>query len=450
MKSPLLRKILVIIGLTLLLCIPLRMIGVTVWERSSTRDQVRTEFSENTAGSQWLGGPVLVQPYRQRHINKTKDDKGKETISFYWTDEQQYWLPETLDIRGSLENQPRYRGIYKVQLYQSSIQLKGTFNLDANRPVEASDDIVREAPYLSFGVADVRGLNETPQLSVNGKPVTLAAGARLPAFEAGLHAPLETLEESLNVAMSFELKGMESMHILPLGRDTAVTLTSTWPHPSFTGRFLPESPQVGSDGFSARWRTNFLASNMEKNFSDCMGGECAIFVRNLMGVKLIEPVDIYQQSERALKYGFLFVALTFAVFFLFEMLRDLRIHPMQYLLVGGALTLFFMLLVSLSEHIAFAMAYLVAASSCMLLLWFYVSFVLHSVWRGAGFASLIAALFGVLYTLLQSEDYALLLGTTLLFGVLALIMIVTRRLDWFRIGDSFLPAAAVEKGGDVS
>lgn len=443
MKSPLLRKILIIVGLTLLLCIPLRMIGVTIWERSSTRDQVRAEFSENTAGSQWIGGPILVQPYRQRHVEKTVDDKGKERSSIYWTNERQYWLPEMVDARVTLENKPRYRGIYKVQLYQSVVHLESAFDLKANPPQTAGDDVVLDEPYLSFGVADVRGLNATPRLLINGDTVKLAADPRLQAFASGLHAPLPALGMSpLKIEMDLELKGMESFHVLPLGRDTLVAMASSWPHPSFTGRFLPESPRINADGFTARWRTNFLATNTEKNFSDCMSGVCADFVKNLMGVKLIEPVDIYLQSERAIKYGFLFVSLAFSVFFMFEIRRDLRIHPVQYLLVGGAMTLFFMLLVSLSEHLAFAWSYLVAATACTLLLWYYVSHVLHGMWRGAGFASLLAILFAVLYALLQSEDYALLLGSTLLFGVLALVMILTRRLDWFKLSGSLAPVVS--------
>lgn len=442
MKNPLLRKLLIIAGLTLLLCIPLRMIGVTIWERSSTRDQVRTEFSENTAGSQWIGGPVLVQPYRKRHIKKTVNDKGKEQVSFYWTDENQYWLPEKLDAHATLENKPRYRGIYEVQLYQSIVRLKSDFDFRANPPKVSGDDVILEEPYLSFGIADVRGLNATPQLRVNGDVIKLAASPRLSAFSSGLHAPLSALGKNpLRIEMDMELKGMESFHVLPLGRDTLVSINSSWPHPSFTGRFLPEAPQINADGFMARWRTNFLATNTEKNFSDCMSGVCADFIKNLMGVKLIEPVDIYLQSERAIKYGFLFVSLIFAVFFMFEIMRDLRIHPVQYFLVGGAMTLFFMLLVSLSEHLAFAWSYLAAATSCTLLLWFYVSHVLNGIWRGAGFAGLLVILFAVLYALLQSEDYALLLGSTLIFGVLALVMILTRHLDWFKLSGSLKPAS---------
>jgi inner membrane protein len=445
MKNPLLRKLLMILGLTLLLCIPLRMVGVTVWERSSTRDAVKTDIANSMAGEQWVAGPVLVLPYFERVVTRHKDASGVESETAEWVERSKIWLPRTLTLQGALQNTPRRRGIYEAQLYQSDLQVQASFDLRRDPMPEESDSLDWGSPYLALGIGDVRGISEMPRGTLNGDALAFEASPRLGAFGSGVHAPvLVSQGERLDVKLDIVLKGMERLDFLPIGGETTIVLASNWPHPSFQGRYLPDHSEIGKDGFRARWSTTFLATGMEKLFGDCInngGAEaCAPFMQNVMGVKLIKPVDIYLQSERALKYGFLFVGLAFAVFFFFEVLKGLRIHPMQYLLVGFALTIFFLLVVALSEHVAFVLAYGVASGACISLLAFYVSFVLKSFWRGLGFASLMTVLFGVLYALLQAEDYALLMGSLLLFGVLAIVMILTRRLDWFAIGDA--PAAS--------
>lgn len=439
MKNPLLRKFLMMGALTLLLCIPLRFIGLTVWERASTRDHVRQEVAASMAGEQKLAGPVLVQPYRMLVEEKSKDGNGQERSLLVWRKGQHVWLPDSLEIDGSMKNTPRYRGIYEAQLYASSLGLKASFNTAAN-PAPQGENIQWDTPYLSLGVSDVRGISQMPLGKINHRVLTFVADSGLDILPAGVHAPLELdVGGHYEVSLNLELKGMERFDLMPLGRDTRLKLSSQWPHPSFQGRYLPDDQEVGKDGFAATWRTTFLATNIERQFQSCLEGfaeSCEQLKANQMGVRLIEPVDVYLQSERALKYGFLFVFMAFAAFLLFELMKGLRIHAVQYLLVGAALTLFFLLLVALAEHIKFALAYGVAAAACISLLWFYVSFVLHSVWRGLGFAGLMGTLFAVLYFLLQSEDFALLMGALLLFGMLAIAMILTRHLDWFALGDA--------------
>lgn len=440
MKNPLFRKLLMILGLTLLLCIPLRMVGVTVWERSSAREAVKADIAGSMAGEQWLAGPVLVLPYRELVLSRRKDAEGNEATVEEWVWRQQAWLPSRLEVRGGLRNAPRHRGIYEAQLYQSDLDLRAAFDLRREPAPAPTDRLEWGQPYLALGVSDVRGISELPRGTVNGEALTFEADANLAAFASGVHAPV-ALEPGahLEVALALALKGMERLDVLPLGGETLLALQSNWPHPSFQGRYLPDHSEIGKDGFAARWRTTFLATGMARQFQDCLAAGntegCRAFMGNTMGVRLIEPVDIYLQSERALKYGFLFVGLVFAVFFFFEILKGLRIHAVQYSLVGIALTLFFLLVVALSEHVRFVVAYAAAAGACTLLLAFYVSYVLRSAWRGLGFAGLMGMLFGVLYALLQAEDYALLMGTLLLFVVLAIVMVLTRRLDWFAIGD---------------
>jgi inner membrane protein len=235
--------------------------------------------------------------------------------------------------------------------------------------------------------------------------------------------------------MEFSLAGTESLSIVPVADSNQVAIQSAWPHPSFRGDFLPTEREVYPQdrGFKARWEVSSLASRAQQQ----VGGmrEAGVAVERIT-ISLIDPVDVYTQVDRASKYGILFVLLTFVAFGLFELIKRLPIHPLQYLLVGLALAIFFLLLLSLSEHIAFWKAYLVSSAACIGLQFVYLSGVLKS-WRlAAGFAVMLTALYGVLYGLLASEDNALLMGSLLLFGVLAAIMWLTRRIDWYELGAS--------------
>ena len=237
------------------------------------------------------------------------------------------------------------------------------------------------------------------------------------------------------VRMEFTLAGTESLSIVPVAESNRVAIQSTWPHPSFAGEFLPTERQVYPQdrGFEAQWEVSSLASQAQRQIRGMK--EAGADVERIT-ISLVDPVDVYTQVDRATKYGILFVLLTFVAFGLFELIKRLPIHPLQYLLVGLALAIFFLLLLSLSEHIAFWKAYLVSSAACIGLQFVYLSGVLRS-WRLAGgFAVMLTALYGVLYGLLASEDTALLMGSLLLFGVLAAIMWITRKVDWYELGTS--------------
>ena len=232
------------------------------------------------------------------------------------------------------------------------------------------------------------------------------------------------------------MRGTSSFRFAPVGDSNSVEIVSNWPHPSFEGRYLPSTRDIADDGFTANWQISTFSTNMKEQALQCSAGNCDALLSNQLGVSLVEPVDIYLQSQRASKYGVLFIGLTFAVFFLFEILRQLHIHPIQYGLVGLALTVFYLLLVSLAEHIPYGLAYLVATVACCGLLGFYVSYVLGKVRRGIAFAASIAGLYGVLYIIIQAEDYAFSMGAALVFTALAATMYVTRSFDWYELGDS--------------
>jgi len=284
----------------------------------------------------------------------------------------------------------------------------------------------------------VRGLAGEPVLSVNGSNLRLQNDSgSLAAVSPGLHAELPALVDTQSgmlpglqsVDMNLQLAGTRALSVVPIGDNNQVALRSAWPHPAFSGDFLPTERQVDSGGFSAQWMLSALATGAQAQLQDKASLDA-------LRVDLVDPVDVYTQADRASKYGILFVLLTFTGFVLLELIRGLRIHPVQYLLVGLALAIFFLLLLSLSEHIAFWQAYLVAAAACIGLQFFYLLGVLRSRALAASFATLLTALYGVLYSLLASEDNALLMGSLLLFGILAVIMWLTRRLDWYALNET--------------
>ncbi|MBE7637455.1 cell envelope integrity protein CreD [Sneathiella sp. P13V-1] len=437
MQRALLLKFLVIGGIALLLLIPLMLIGAIIDERAGYRDQVMREIADTWVGAQRISGPILVVPYEQvkfKEVRKIENGKEQRIKEKFVYQKRKYLLPRTLDIKGDIIPQDRYRGIYKVSGYSSDLKMNGAFDLSELKEL---GDVTWKAPYLVLGVQDVRGINKSISVSVNDQAYSFEPGANLSLLNEGVHAefPTEILKQKqLSFDIDLVLLGIEKIVFQPLGETTTLQLSSSWPHPSFMGRYLPEFREVSDEGFEAKWETSYFSSNIKQQFQDCaLLDKCHPFNSNFLGVSLYQGVDVYVQSDRSIKYAILFVGLTFVAFFLFEILKNLKIHAVQYGLVGVALSLFYLLLISLSEHISFVMAYLIASGACVGLLGFYVCFVLKSLLRGTVFALVLIGLYAALYMLIRSEDYALLMGTFLLFGVLAFIMAITRNIDWYKI-----------------
>jgi inner membrane protein len=281
-------------------------------------------------------------------------------------------------------------------------------------------------PRLVLGVTDPGGIRKVSSLAAGADEHAFEAGSwDTGALPGGVHVPLPGLRaaqaESFEFAFSVELAGSEAFAVAPLGSNATVTMRSDWPHPSFVGRFLPLRHEIGAQGFSAEWKVSQYAAPGTSN-------------RQELAVSFIEPAGLYQQLERGSKYGFLFIGLTFAAFLLFELLRRLAIHPIQYALVGLALAMFFLLLTALSEHLDFAAAYAIATLACVGLIAGYLVRVLRNALTGLAFGGALASLYAMLYALLKAEDYSLLGGSLLLFGLLAAVMIATRRVDWYGLG----------------
>lgn len=443
MKRPLLFKFITIACLIMLLMIPISMINGVINERKSSQQNVVEEIAKSSSYSQKLVGPVLVVPYvkKVREWKVDAETKVRYQVEMA-TNGQLYFLPSAFAVDGKLKTERRARGIYEARLYHADNNISGHFEVPVNYGiVESLPDYEFDLPYISMGIKDIRGIENGLKIQVNNDLVDMQPGSKLKILGEGVHAMVkhpDLLQRSiLHFKLNLVLQGTESLSIVPIGRDSQVDLASDWPHPSFMGDYLPGKREIDATGFTASWRTSYFSSNLEESFNQCaFSGECEVFNSRYFGVSLIDPVDQYVKSDRAIKYALLFIALTFAGFFLFEILKRLAVHPVQYSLVGLSLAFFYLLLVSLSEHIAFDLAYLIASTACILLIGFYVSYVLHSIIRSAIFSGLLASLYGLLYGLLSAEDYALLMGSLLLFGLLGVFMVLTRKLDWYSIGKS--------------
>jgi inner membrane protein len=307
-------------------------------------------------------------------------------------------------------------------------------------PVAGEGTITWGTPLFAFGVSDPRGIKNNPVLKWNGVDLRFSpgTGGDRTRLGGGISVPLDKLPQGsaqeVDFSFDLDLMGMERLSFIPTARETRVVLKADWAHPSFFGKFSPDS-KVGKNEFSADWKTSFFSTNAPQTYAACaVGDQCAEFRGNEFGVSLIQPADLYLQLERANKYGFLFIGLTFAAFFLFEVLKSLAVHPLQYSLVGLALAMFFLLLVSLSEHLGFLEAYGIASGACVGLIVLYLGAVLASWWRALGIGALLAGLYGVLFMLLRSEDNALLMGSLFLFVLLGAVMLGTRRIDWYALG----------------
>lgn len=432
MKSlKLLLRFAVIGGLVLLLLIPLLLIRAVISDRAGFRDEAVQRVAQSRAGEQTFVGPVRYVPWTREVEVKVRDVEGETRLERHTESGVLVQAPRSLKVDGTLLPSERRIGLFKVQVYTWQANVQARF---APMVYPAVAGRLYGRPYLGIGLSDARGLVGVPDLAADGQALQVQAGgeapsralrADLPALDDPAAGTLPALEK---VVLAMRVDGTRSLSVVPIGDSTEVRLDSPWPHPLFGGKALPNERRIDAGGFEASWSLSALASRAQVQLKAGQDPDA-------LSVDLVDPVDVYTLSDRASKYGMLFVLLTFTGFVLLELIRKLKIHPVQYLLVGLALAIFFLLLFSLSEHIAFWQAYVASALACIGLQFFYLAGVMRSRALAAGFALMLTALYGVLYTLLVSEDNALLMGSLLLFGILAGIMWLTRRLDWYALNE---------------
>lgn len=413
-----------------LLLIPVLLLQNMVSEREWRKNATVEAISSSWSGSQTLCGPTLTVPF----VEEVKDDKGKMvsvTTNYVIT-------PEKLDIRAELTPVVKRLGIYEAILYDGVIHISGEFAPLGERVSDAGQPDLSKA-FLSMELSDLRGLSNELAFMFDGKECAteLGSGGR-DYYDMESHRTVymkdliikpetDDLDKPTAFSCRLELRGSEGIYFVPIGKATSVEVSGAWPHPSFTGSFLP-THDIGDDSFTAQW--SILHYN--RSIPDVWTNESFSVDDNSFGVKLVAGADEYQQNERALKYAMLFIVLTFVVFFFVEVLTYKRIHPIQYLLVAVALIIFYTLLLSLSEILGFGWAYLISAAATVGLVTFYTAAIFKDRKQTMLLSLILAGLYGYLYFILQLENYTLLVGSVGLFIILAAVMYVSRRVNWYR------------------
>ncbi len=414
-----------VLFLFVLLQIPLSMVTGLISERSYRQDEVRNDIACSSSGEQRIIGPFIMVNYTETSY---RDDKVQIK------ERRKFLLPSTFDMSANLDSFEKYRGIYRARLYKAQVALKGTFDADDLAALQGLDI---DNMSLVVGIEDSRGLIRLDDMTIASADIEVAPGTGLDQLPQGFHSALTLADlnpaQPLAFDLNFLLQGMGQLQVTPIGSQTTVELSSTWAHPSFIGDYLPVSSEVSEDGFNAQWASNNFSTNIAQLFQSCLSSNhaCHELEQRQMGVDLIDPVDHYLKSHRAVNYSLLVITLVFASFFLLELFQARPVHPVQYGFIGLALALFYLLLISMSEHLGFNWAYVVSAVASTGLLSVYVSGMLSNTKHGAIFGVCLLTLYGLLFGLLQAESYALVMGTLLCFAILSFTMVITRNIDWY-------------------
>jgi inner membrane protein len=430
------KRVFLLAFLIALVLIPLYLVHDLVMERYDRSQSVADEVASQWGQQQLIAGPVVTVPYLVHVQAQTDGTKVEQTERRYAN-----FLPDSLAITATAKTEKRYKSIYELLVYAADIQLAGRLPPPSFAGIHVPPaDILWNEATVAIGISDMSGIRQLT-LKLDGKALNPAPGMlRNQLFAGGAHASLQSVstETAHDFAIDIQLNGSGQLQFLPMGNETTVELTADWPHPGFTGNFLPAERQIDARGFTARWKVSALArsypqiwSSDQLDFNQVNDGR--------LGVVLTLPGDAYQQIDRIVKYGMLVIGLTFTTIFVVDLLKSARTHFVQYLLVGAALCLFYLLALSLAEQIRFVYAYTLASVVDIGMIALYLA---RTVSRFTGLlvGAALCVVYGYMYMLLQMEDYVLLSGTFGLFLALGLVMYATRNVDWFAIGQRLEPS----------
>ena len=423
-----------IIGLLLLFLVPFIMIRGIVLDRQHRSAEAEQEIISLWGGRQTIAGPFITVPYKKIITEETENGVKSRAYTSYF-----FITPEKLNIRSAMSSEMRTRGIYEIPVYQTEAVLSGSFTLPDISGLHIEErDIYWDEALLTLELPDMRAIKTGTEFRWNDSVVPLSSGvSRTGIFTNNLQGALWQLKERNYFVIDLKLRGAGSLSFIPFGNQTDVQLESDWPAPSFYGAFLPEERSLlDEEGFTASWSVHSLARSFPTVWKQDDMDRSSI-INSSFGVNLFKPVDMYAKAERSVKYGMLFIILPFIAFFLLEVFSKNRIHMLQYLMVGAANTIFYLLLLSLSEHIGFNPAYLIGAAATSALIVLYSTAILPTKKQGLIMAPVMVALYTFLFTVLQSEDYALLIGSLGLFALVALVMMLTRKVDWYSLNQLF-------------
>ena len=416
-------KGIIVFVLTLILLIPGEMVQDLIRERKSRSIETVNKINDKWSNAQTICGPVLTIPYSLVFVEKNKQTTEQHELHLF---------PETLNMKTQLHPEVKYYGIYKTILYKSDIRVSGKFE---KKNLVSDENVIYhfDKATIAIGVSDLRGVTNQIDFNINGKTYQADAGGRDSNFGDKLVFQLNDLlkkseMEELSFDCNLNLNGSSCINFIPVGKNTQVSVDGAWTSPGFVGSFSPES-QITNDGFSATWNILHFNRNIPEFYND---NNVDSFYDASFGVNLVDTVDHYQQNTRAAKYALMFIALTFVVFFFVELITKRKIHPIQYLLVGIALILFYSLLLSISEQINFGIAYLIASIATVGLIGGYASSIFKNKKQTATLTVMLCSLYTFLYVILQLEDVALLIGSIGLFVILGIIMYFSRKITWYK------------------
>jgi inner membrane protein len=417
--------------LILFLLIPVSMVQDLIREREQRQEEAIMEVSSKWGEQQTLTGLVLTVPYKA-YTRVYKSDKYRLVESIQYA----HFLPELLNISGDISPEVRYRGIYEVIVYNSKLKLSGEFKFPNFEELNIDkSNILWDDAFLSMGISDLRSIQENISVNWNNEQFFFNPGVESnDVISNGISTRLplqinDSASQKTSFSLDLNLNGSSSLNFIPLGKITRVKIESKWQNPSFIGAFLPDEREINNNGFSATWKVLHLNRPYPQSFKGAVQG----IYQSSFGVNLIVPVDEYQKSMRSAKYAVMFITLTFLIFFFVQILNGVRIHPIQYIMVGLALCVFYTLLIALSEHISFKFSYFASSAAIIGLISFYV----RSIFKNRKLTTLITLILAMLYlfifSIIQLEDYALLMGSTGLFIILAAIMYLSRKIDWYSL-----------------
>jgi len=425
-------KLLLVVLLTIIMAAPLFLIQLALAERENRTQDAAQDIASGWGGPQIAAGPMLFVPYTITVDTVMNGGAVQRTER-----QTAVLLPAMLDVKAKTTAGERWRGIFKVPVYKADIAMRARFDhaaIVAMMPAGATPEW--DKAFVGISVSDVHGVADNVVLRMNGHSMSFEPGLN---GGIGIHVPIDltAVTQTLDLETAFALRGSRELSIAPLGQRTTAEIDSPWTSPSFFGTFLPTEHVINNSGFRASWTVPYLARGFGQSFGTDDEAMRAM-MGSSFGVRFYQPVDHYQLIQRSLKYAILFVALSFLIFFVVEIVSARRLHAVQYTLVGAAQVLFYLLILSLAEHIGFALAYAIGAGATVALTGLYSLSVLASPLRSAVLTFVLAALYGLLYVILNAEDYALLIGSAVLFAALATTMYLTRHIDWYQTA----PAAA--------
>ena len=431
LKSNIYFKIGTIVIIIVLLLIQTSMIESLIFEREATQNEAIAEVSSKWAEQQTISGPFISIPYHRYIKEFSKKDSTEKVVQIK---EYLHIMPSQLSISGIINPEKRNRGIYEIVVYNSKLNISGTFGpLD----LEASDllakNVLLDKAEFVVGINDLRGIEEQINLNWNAEKISFNPGVSSnDVVSSGINAlltlnPEDSLEYKFN--LSLDLKGSQLLYFTPVGKVTDINLSSPWPNPSFNGAFLPDNREVTDAGFKANWNVLHLNRNYPQTWRNAKNS----IQESSFGIDLLLPVDNYQKSYRSIRYAILFIGLTFLVFFFIEILNKVFIHPIQYILVGVALIVFYTLLLSISEHLKFNLAFIVSAIATLLLIAGYIQAILKSKYLTLLIIGILTILYTFIFVIIQLQDYALLIGSIGIFIILGLVMYFSRKIDWYNL-----------------